>query len=233
MNLFYNPEINTGRCELSPEESRHCIRVLRLKAGDIIHVTDGVGNLYKTQIIDSNPKKCGLEVVIIEKREKKKSYSLHIAVAPTKNISRFEWFLEKATEIGIDEITPVICENSERTNVKTDRLNKVIISAVKQSLKTFVPVLNEAIPYEKFITRQFKGNKFIAYCSDEYREQLKNFYQKEQDTTILIGPEGDFNQAEIKLAKDHSFLPVSLGDSRLRTETAALAACFTVNLANQ
>ena len=232
MYLFYNPDISSDKYILPEPESKHCIKVLRLKTGDTIHLTDGMGKLCETRIIDDNIKKCTLEIIRVQKEVGKRNYKIHIAVAPTKNISRFEWFLEKATEIGIDEITPVICEHSERKLIKTERLNKVITSAMKQSLKTYYPKLNKAIKYKDFIKNDFKGNKFIAYCTDEYRNTLKNIYQKGTDALILIGPEGDFSEEEIKKAINTGYTPVSLGESRLRTETAALVACFTVNLMN-
>ena len=232
MYLFYSPDISSDKYVLPEPESKHCIKVLRLKTGDTIHLTNGMGNLYETRIIDDNIKKCTLEIIWVQKEMGKRNYKIHIAVAPTKNISRFEWFLEKATEIGIDEITPVICEHSERKVIKTERLNKVITSAMKQSLKTYHPKLNKAIKYKDFIKNNFKGNKFIAYCTDEYRDTLQDIYQKETDALILIGPEGDFSEEEVNKAINTGYTPVSLGESRLRTETAALVACFTVNLLN-
>ncbi len=232
MQLFFAPDISSDKYILPEAESKHCIKVLRLKTGDAIHLTDGMGNLYETRIIDDNIKKCTLEIIRVQKEVGKRNYKIHIAVAPTKNISRFEWFLEKATEIGIDEITPVICEHSERKVIKTERLNKVITSAMKQSLKTYHPELNKAIKYKDFIKNDFKGNKFIAYCTDEYRDTLKDIYQKGTNALILIGPEGDFSEEEVKKAINIGYTPVSLGESRLRTETAALVACFTVNLMN-
>jgi len=232
MYLFYSPDISSDKYVLPEAESKHCIKVLRLKTGDIIHLTDGMGKLCETRIIDDNIKKCTLEIIRVQKEVGKRNYKIHIAIAPTKNISRFEWFLEKATEIGIDEITPVICELSERKVIKTERLNKVITSAMKQSLKTYHPKLNKAIKNIDFIKNNFKGNKFIAYCSDEYRDTLKDIYQKGTNALILIGPEGDFSEEEVKKAINTGYTPVSLGESRLRTETAALVACFTVNLMN-
>ncbi len=232
MLLFYSPEIN-DIFTLPQEESKHCIKVLRLKTGDIIHMTDGKGNLYKTRIIDDNVKRCTLEVTHTEHEYGKRNFRLHMAVAPTKNINRFEWFLEKATEIGVDEITPIICENSERRIVKTDRLNKIIIAAMKQSLKAYLPKLNEPTKLSDFINRKTENTKYIAYCSDHHRDLLKNISNQNEDVEILIGPEGDFSLKEVETAMDNNYKAISLGPSRLRTETAAVVACHTVNLLNE
>ena len=233
MFLFYHPEIITGTYTLPLDESKHCIKVLRLKQNDIVYVTDGMGSLHKMQIIEPHVKGCVLELISTEKEIGKRDFKIHLAVAPTKNINRFEWFLEKATEIGIDEITPVICENSERTVIKTERLVRIMISAMKQSLKSYLPVLNEALTLKNFISQQNEESKFIAYCSDEFRETLKDSYEKGTNSLVLIGPEGDFSKDEISLAFGQGYKPVSLGPGRLRTETAALAACMTINLINQ
>ena len=232
MHLFYSPDINSDQYTLSSEESRHCIKVLRLKTGDTVHLTDGRGTLYETIITNDHPKKCGLQVVRQNFQQKGK-VKIHIAVAPTKNISRFEWFLEKATEIGISEITPLICENSERRVIKTGRLEKVIIAAMKQSLKVYLPQLNEARTFDDFIRQDQPLEKFIAYCSEDYREGLKNKAVRGKDSLVLVGPEGDFSPPEIKAALTRGFYPVSLGNSRLRTETAALVACHTLQLINE
>lgn len=231
MHLFYCPDIVNDKYTLSTEESRHCIKVLRLKIDDKIFLTDGRGKLFETIIIDDNPKRCSLQIVKTEQHEAEQPH-IHIAVAPTKNISRFEWFLEKATEIGISEITPLICENSERRIVKVDRLEKVMVAAMKQSLKTHLPKLNEALAFKEIIQKDKASERFIAYCSDEYRDLLKDKAKKGSNNLILIGPEGDFSLIEIQLAFENGFQAVSLGNSRLRTETAALAACFTLNLLN-
>lgn len=232
MLLFYNPEISDV-FTLPPEESKHCIRVLRLKAGDTVHLTDGLGNLHTSRIIDDNLKRCSLEVTHTVHEYGRRDFKLHMAVAPTKNINRFEWFLEKATEIGVDEITPLICENSERRIVKTDRLNKVIIAAMKQSLKAYLPALNEPVKFSDFVSRQTDNSKYIAYCSENHRDLLKNAHGQKDNVEILIGPEGDFSIKEIELAMDKGYNAVSLGNSRLRTETAAIVACHTINLMNE
>ena len=232
MHLFYTPEISSHIYTLEEQESKHCIRVLRLKKGDIIHLTDGKGNLFESKIIQDNPKKCIVEVTDVQKEVGKRDFKLHIAIAPTKNIARTEWFAEKATEIGIEDITPVICDHSERKIVKTDRLNKVITAAMKQSLKAYHPKLNETVRFKDFIKNNPEGQRFIAYICDKYNETLKDLYTPGSDVTILIGPEGDFSEREVELAIESGFKPISLGKSRLRTETAALVACHSVEILN-
>ncbi|MFH1319939.1 MAG: 16S rRNA (uracil(1498)-N(3))-methyltransferase [Bacteroidota bacterium] len=241
MHLFYTPDITSNTYTLTQEESHHCIKVLRLKPGDIIHLVDGKGGLYKAEITVIDHKKCRIKVIDAQKENCKKDFYLHIAVAPTKNISRFEWFLEKATEIGINEITPIICTHSERNVLKTDRLNKIIIAAMKQSLKTYLPKLNIAVRYNDFIGLNFTGQKFIATCNafqidpliNRVGEMLHESYKKGNNALILIGPEGDFSQSEMEIAVKNGFQPVSFGRNRLRTETAALVACHTINLMNE
>ena len=232
MHLFYSLDISSDIYVLSAEESLHCIKVLRLKSRDVVHLSDGKGKLYKTKIKDVDVKKCSLEILDVTKEYGKKDYKVHIAVAPTKNINRFEWFLEKATEIGIDQITPLICEHSERRIIKPERLNRVIISAMKQSLKAYLPILNPPQSFADFIDQKFDSEKYIAYCSEDYRDNLKTLYQKQKDAVIMIGPEGDFSEQEISIAIKSGFKPVNLGLERLRTETAAVVACHTINLIN-
>ena len=232
MHLFYTPDISPDSYSLSEHESKHCAKILRLKKGDIIFLTDGRGNMFESKIVDANPKKCIVKITQINREVGKRNFNIQIAIAPTKNISRFEWFLEKATEIGIDEITPVICEHSERKNIKTERLNKVITAAVKQSLKAYHPILNELCKFNDFITANLQGEKYIAYIDEDVNEILKNLYVRNSDVTILIGPEGDFSKNEIKLATDNGYKPISLGKSRLRTETAGVVACHTINMLN-
>ena len=233
MILFYQPDIAQPFHTLDQEESKHCIRVLRMKPGDLIQLTDGKGNRHTAELVEDNPKRCLVKIVDTHTEQEREAFHVHIAVAPTKNIGRFEWFLEKTTEIGIDEITPIICENSERKTVKNYRLQKVLVAAMKQSLKTFLPKLNEPVPFNHFIKQDFGGKKFIAYCSDQYREQLKNMYSPGQNCTVMIGPEGDFSPREIEEAMHAMYKPVSLGKSRLRTETAAVVACHTLQLINE
>ena len=235
MHLFYTPQISDSKVLLNEEESKHCINVLRLRVNDEIFLVDGVGGFYKAQIVTDHSKKCEVQITESNKEWQKRNFNLHIAVAPTKSIDRTEWFLEKATEIGIDAVTPINCEHSERTVVKPERLQKVLISAMKQSLKAYLPVLHESISFKNFIEQQksFSGQKFIAHCYDTPKESLQKLVEKEKDVLILIGPEGDFSKTEVNLAIESGFIPVNLSPSRLRTETAALVACHTVNLANE
>ncbi|MBC34485.1 MAG: 16S rRNA (uracil(1498)-N(3))-methyltransferase [Bacteroidetes bacterium] len=231
MQLFYCPDIQGATYTLNEEESKHCVRVLRMGNGDQFHITDGKGGLFTVEIIDEHPKRCSVQVINSEIEYQKRSTYLHLAVAPTKNISRYEWFLEKATEIGIDEITPIICEHSERKEVKIKRLIKVVVAAIKQSLKAYIPKLNETIKFKDLISTDFDGDKYIAYCEGE-PQLLKNAYKSGKNALILIGPEGDFSPEEVDLAIKNGFQTISLGQSRLRTETAAIAACHTINLLN-
>jgi 16S rRNA (uracil1498-N3)-methyltransferase len=228
MQLFYleNPE---KEITLSAEESRHATKVLRKKAGDILDFTDGKGGFYKAEITIANKKKCRLKIVSSEQKEKQHNYYLHIAIAPTKNIDRFEWFLEKATEIGIDEITPIICKRSERKVIKTKRGNRILLSAIKQSLKYYLPILNEAISLTDFLKKNIDATKYIAHCKDGEKNELKAV-NKANKYLILIGPEGDFSNKEIDLALQNQFKAVSLGTSRLRTETAGIIAAHTINI---
>ncbi len=233
MYLFYTPELNGNTFALNEEESRHCVNVLRLRSGDTIHITDGIGNLYETIITEANTKRCTGEIVTILKEYHKRTFHIHICIAPTKNITRFEWFLEKATEIGIDEITPLICQHSERVQIRVPRLEKVLIAAMKQSLKDYLPKLHEPVRFDTFIQLPFEGRKFIASCEHDVIIQLSTIYQKGTNALILIGPEGDFSKEEIVSAKKSGFIPISLGKSRLRTETAGIVACHTINLLNE
>lgn len=237
MLLFYTPEIEAHHSSflLSEEESKHAVRVMRLQANDIIHLIDGRGGLYKTEIIEPHPKRTSLKVLEVTQEFGKTSYEVHIAVAPTKNIDRIEWFLEKATEIGVHEFTPVICARSERKEVKVERLEKVAISAAKQSLKAYIPKINPAITFNKFISsiEKLDINKGIAHCVDAEKKFINTSFLKGEKYLILIGPEGDFSDIEITQALEAGFIPLSLGEARLRTETAALAAVLEVALLNR
>jgi 16S rRNA (uracil1498-N3)-methyltransferase len=228
MQLFYleNPE---NEIILSAEESKHATKVLRKKEGDVLNFTDGKGYFYKAEITVADTRKCRLKLVSTEQKEKQHNYHLHIAIAPTKNMDRFEWFLEKATEIGIDEITPIICRRSERKVIKTERCNRILLSAMKQSLKFHLPKLNEAISLNDFIKQDFEGTKYIAHCEEGNKTELKE-NKKEKRILILIGPEGDFSATEIEMALQNQFKAVSLGTSRMRTETAGIIAAHTINL---
>ena len=234
MNLFFSPDINSETHFLSQEESKHCAKVLRLTTGDKINLIDGKGSFYEAEIIELAHNKCKVKILTTKKEFGKRNFYLHLAVSPTKNIERFEWFLEKATEIGIDEISPIICQHSERSQIKTDRLNKILISAIKQSLNGYLPALNEIKRFEKFISSysQFQGHKFIAHCQLP-EMTMQSAYKKTNNALILIGPEGDFTKDEIQLALQNGFQSISLGNKRLRTETAAVVACHTVNLINE
>lgn len=235
MHIFYTPDIASDTYTLNEEESRHCSKVLRLGVGDPVNLIDGIGGFYNAEIIEVGKRNVKLQVISKQSDYKKRNHYLHIAVAPTKNIDRIEWFLEKATEIGIDEITPIICERSERKIVKEDRLEKVITSAVKQSLSAYHPKLNEATSFKEFLSNQgdVSISKLIAHCEEEEKSSLSELIEKNQSYLILIGPEGDFSPAEIKLALEQNYKPVTLGNTRLRTETAALAACFEINYINR
>jgi 16S rRNA (uracil1498-N3)-methyltransferase len=235
MHLFYTPDILSNTYTLNEEESKHCVRVLRLSIGDKIQLIDGNGGWYEAEIIDDNQKRCTVTILQTQKEVGKRNWQLHIAIAPTKNMDRLEWFIEKATEIGIDEISLLDCANSERTIVKTERLNKVVISAMKQSMKAYLPKVNEVLSFEKFIasTKDFNGQKFIAHCHTSLRPHVKSLYTTQQNVLMLIGPEGDFTIEEVKLAVNNNFKEISLGTSRLRTETAALYACTTINILNE
>ena len=234
MHVFYTPDITADSYILNEEESRHCMKVLRLVIGDVVHLIDGKGGLYEAEIIAESKRNVTLRVLKTTREYQKRNHGLHIAVAPTKNIDRLEWFLEKATEIGIDMITPLICERSERKIVKEERLNKVITSAVKQSLQAYHPVLNDAMGFKEFISKHTANYKMIAHCVDgEPRGFISQVSKPGQRYLILIGPEGDFTPNEIQLALQNDFKPLTLGNTRLRTETAALAACFEVNYLNR
>lgn len=233
MNYFFQPTLDqsVSQVSLSPEESRHIVKVLRQKEGDILHVTNGKGYLFAIEITLADPKGCRGRIVGTEKKIPPR-FALHLAVAPTKRLERFEWFLEKATEIGVSEITPIICHRSERRNASADRLQRVVQEAMKQSLRTYLPRLNPEVRFADFLAGQHPSLSFIAHCEDDEKMDLKRRVAPDKDVVVLIGPEGDFTREEIEAAYARGFLPVSLGESRLRTETAALVACATVNLIN-
>lgn len=235
MQLFYNPDItnNTPSFTFDKNESRHIVKVLRKKERDSLHLTNGKGFLFTAEIISANDKKCTIKIISSEDIQKSWNYYLHVAIAPTKMNDRYEWFLEKATEIGIDEISPIICDNSERRVIKTERMQKVIVSAAKQSLKYTFPKLNEPISFKEFIQKDHKGVKLIAHCEDTIKNTLKNLIEPQQDVVIMIGPEGDFSLKEIELALQHKYIPLSLGKSRLRTETAGIVVCNTLSIINE
>lgn len=231
MHIFYTPDIAIN-CELPEEEAKHCIKVLRLTSGDEVLLTDGKGSFYRAAVDVITGKRC--TVSILEKIEWNKPWGnyIHIAVAPTKNMDRIEWFAEKATEIGIDEFSFINCAHSERRVIKVDRVERIVVSAVKQSQKAVVPAINEMTDFKDFIKRPFDGRKFIAHCYDEDKKLLRDIIKPGENVLVLIGPEGDFSEDEVAMAIAAGFEPISLGNSRLRTETAALVACNTANLLN-
>ena len=238
MQLFYNGEISLEATQIIFDkiESRHIVRVLRKKERDVLHITNGKGFLFNAEISIASDKKCIATIISFEEKPKPWSYYLHIAIAPTKNNDRIEWFLEKATEIGIDEITPIICQNSERKVVKLERFEKIIQSAMKQSLKFTLPKLNPPIKFTDFINQDFEGKICIAHCEpfdknskQEEKKTLQSVINPSEKVTILIGPEGDFSSEEITKAMTKKLTPISLGKSRLRTETAGLVAVQNVS----
>lgn len=238
MQLFYEPDFDSSArlILVNSMESRHMAKVLRKNIGDKVFITNGAGLLAEGVVKSNHPKKCEIEVLKIEESKAPKHH-LHIAIAPTKANDRLEWFLEKATEIGIQEITPLLCENSERRTIKLERYEKVLQAAMKQSLSSFLPKLNPLTSFSEFVSSEFtlprseggpNSTKLIAHCENEPKEQLSKLIG--ENNLILIGPEGDFSRSEIDLALSENFKAVSLSDSRLRTETAGIVACHTVNL---
>jgi 16S rRNA (uracil1498-N3)-methyltransferase len=256
MQLFFAPDITSPGGTLSPEESLHAVKVLRLGVGATLHLVDGRGTLHRAEITVASPRACEVRVVSSESRFGQRGYRLTMAVAPTKNNDRFEWFLEKATEIGFDAIVPILCANNERRVFNDARAEKVMISAMKQSLKAALPRLEPLTPVRELITRPFAGVKLIAHCREDLpprqaapatpplqggefpdtqagaRVPITRVVPEGSDVLILIGPEGDFTEEEVLLALANGFIPISLGDSRLRTETAALTAVAAVYLNN-
>ncbi len=229
MHLFYAAHIDPEFHILSQEESKHC-RVLRIKAGDFVYLTDGKGNMFKAIVSDNSTGIYHLKIVEHFTDFHKKPYRLHIGIAPTKHTDRFEWFLEKATELGICEFTPLLCEHSEKTHLKYERLEKVLVSALKQSFSAYLPKLNYMVNFSDFVNSAF-DQKFIAVCTENL-PHLSSVCKPGRQTTILIGPEGDFSENEIMLAQKNNFIPITLGKNRLRTETAGIFACSVVNIIN-
>ncbi len=234
MQLFYNPDINSNSNEFSfdKEESKHIVKVLRKKEGDILHVTNGLGSLFSTEIILASDRKCTVRIVET-KTSTPTDFYIHLVVAPTKMNDRYEWFLEKATEIGVHEITPIICDHSERKVIKIDRFEKILESAMKQSLQFYLPKLNEPVTFAVFMNQKQDGYLYIAHCEETSKKLLKEVIKPKEKYTLLIGPEGDFSEKEIELALKNNYIPVSLGNTRLRTETAAVVACHSLVFANE
>ena len=234
MHLFYLPEMTAAHAALDRDESKHALKVLRLKTGDRVRLVNGKGGLYEAEISGVVENLCTFNILSEIEDNSIRPYRLHLAVAPTKNIDRFEWFMEKATEIGIDEITPIICEHSERKTVNTERCERILVAAMKQSLKSYLPLINEPISLTKFLDNVSETQRFIGYCDNEYeRVFLGKTYQPTVPAVILIGPEGDFSSAEVAKAIASGFAPITLGNSRLRTETAAVAAVSVVQTINE
>lgn len=231
MNLFYQPQIAEGILHLDPDESRHAVKVLRKKHGDKLHLTDGKGNFYEATITNPDAHKCAFDITKTI-AEQKRNFVIHIAISPTKNADRIEWFIEKSVEFGIDQITLLECDHTERQHIKVERLEKMAISAMKQSLKAELPVIHPLTSFGNFIVSRDESEKYIAHVDNENKTLLKNLVKPEASYVVLIGPEGDFSDEELMLAEVEGFKKVSLGPSRLRTETAGLAACHILNLAN-
>jgi len=233
MHRFYIPLVSGDICKLDEEESKHCVRVLRLKEKDSVEITDGKGNLYKAIIETANPKACILRVGA-QNFEPRQSWELIIAVAPTKNMVRMEWLVEKLTEIGFTKFIPIECNNSERRVLKTERLKKIAIEAMKQSGRVYLPQMEELISFEKLVRnyQAFTGQKFIPHCNNSEKKSLNSVYKTGENAFVLIGPEGDFTKEEIELAIGSGFIPVSLNEKTLRTETAALSAAIALNTLN-
>lgn len=231
MHVFYTPDI-VSNPELPADEAGHCLRVLRLGDGDEIMLTDGKGSFYKAVIVAATGKRCIVKIVETIPQEPLWRGYLHIAIAPTKMMERMEWFAEKATEIGVNEISFINSRYSERKVIKTERIDKIVVSAMKQSLKAIKPIVNEMTDFEKFVKQDFQGDKFIAHCHEGEKMILKDAVVPGHDALVMIGPEGDFSEEEVELALKYGFKPISLGKSRLRTETAALVSVHIMNLMN-
>lgn len=231
MQLFYHPDIQplSMLVTFPKEESRHLVKVLRKKRGDQIQITDGRGNLYLAEIISDNDKKCEVQVLNSETKPDQKGYRLHVAIAPTKNNDRLEWFLEKSTEIGIDEITPILCDHSERKRINQERCEKVLLAAMKQSLKFSLPILNPLQDFDELIRHSETESKLIAHCAEADKRSLSDLIEDKTDILVLIGPEGDFSPREIQAATNAGFKSLDLGNSRLRTETAGVVVCSNIS----
>lgn len=234
MQVFYAPDINGTVHILEENESRHIVKVLRMKKGMPVNLIDGKGTLYEGEIEDDNLRRCIIKITGSVRNYESRSYNIHIAISPLKNNDRFEWFVEKSVELGIDSITPLICHNTEKQSVKLERINGIIVAAMKQSLKAKITTLNKPVDFRKFIENKPEGIRMIAHCSSSHsRTNLKDIYRKENDAIILIGPEGDFTDEEIMMAAESGYTGISLGPARLRTETAGVAACHSVHFINQ
>jgi len=234
MQVFYAPDVSGNTYTLDEKESKHIIRVLRMKKGDSVRLIDGKGNLYEGKIDDADQKKCAIQILNVVRDFENRNYRLHIAISPLKNPERFEWFVEKSVEIGIDVITPLICRNTEKPGIKPERIRNIIISAMKQSLKAQVTILNPPCLFSDFLNKKAEGLIMLAYCnSNTERKSIVDVYKKGVPAVIMIGPEGDFSEEETDMAVRKGIIPVHLGNSRLRTETAGVAACHSIYFINQ
>ncbi len=234
MHVFYAPDVSGDIHILNEKESKHIIRVLRMKKGASVRLIDGKGNLYEGIIADPDQRKCSIQILSVIKDFEKRNYRLHIAISPLKNPERFEWFIEKSVEIGIDEITPLICRNTEKPGIKPERIRNIVISAMKQSLKTQDTILNPPCIFSDFLNRNTNGIIMLAHCNSKIeRKSISEIYIKGEPAVILIGPEGDFSEEETDMALIKGIIPVHLGNSRLRTETAGVAACHSIYFINQ
>ena len=233
MNVFYLPDAQIGTISFPEEESKHIVKVLRMKEGDRFCVTNGNGSLFDAELVDAHPKRAAADLSNQRSGYDIKDYKVTIAIAPTKLNERTEWFLEKATEIGIDEVKLFSSYHSERRVANVERFKKIVVAAMKQSVKSKMPVVEEMVSFDKLVKQSYDGQKFIAWIDDDVKEQLCDLYKKGENAIVLIGPEGDFSKEEVELAKQNGFVPVSLGEARLRTETAAVVACHTIQLINQ
>lgn len=227
MQLFYEPKIEQTK-HLNADDSKHCIKVLRKQVGDVIHIVDGAGGLFKAQISDASHKKCSISIVEKQLNWNKATRHIHLAIAPTKNLDRITYFVEKAVEIGISEISFILCKHSERKIIKTERIERIAVSAMKQSLKAYMPKINELQPLSEFVKSNRKGQLLVAHLKEDSRELIK--MEIEDNVTLLIGPEGDFDANELLLLESENFTNVTLGTSRLRTETAGLVGVTLLNL---
>jgi 16S rRNA (uracil1498-N3)-methyltransferase len=234
MNLYYLPDLQYDDIEacFTEEESAHCVRVLRQKKGEIVLITNGKGGMFQAVITVSDAKRTKAEIQSRQFLPRDSKTHLHLAVAPTKNIARYEWFLEKSCEIGIDAITPLLCLHSERQKLNIERLERVLIAAMKQSQTAVLPVLNQPCTLKNFVNQYTAEQKLICWCGEQTTKQLFDSTEKNKTSIVLIGPEGDFDLEEIFIAQKNGYIPVSLGTQRLRTETAAVVACCTMNLKN-
>lgn len=233
MNVFYVPNsVQDVVIQLDENESNHCVKVLRLRLNDEITLFDGNGGIHLAKIIDAHHKKCLVQTFQSSYTPKPEPH-IHIAIAPTKNIDRFEWFIEKAIEIGVGEITPLLCEKSERKQINDERLEKVVVAAMKQSLNAYKTILHPLTPFSQFVKNVKTPQKYIAHCEETGKRNLKELCEKKIDSLVLIGPEGDFSKSEIELAIQNSFQAVTLGTTRLRTETAGIVACHSIRFINE